>query len=49
MCIDLAPEVFELSDDDVASTIADPADVLSDNVTAAMNACPRGAITIYSE
>ena len=49
LCIDLAPEVFELSDDDVASTIADPTDALWDNVTAAMNACPRGAITIQSE
>lgn len=49
LCIDLAPEVFELSDDDVATAIARPADVLWDSVTAAMNACPRGAITIHSE
>ena len=49
LCIDLAPDVFVLSDDDVASAIADPADALSDSVTAAVNACPRGAITINSD
>lgn len=49
LCIDLAPEVFELADDDVASAIEYPADLLWNNVTAAMNACPRGAIAIHSE
>ena len=49
LCIDLAAEVFELSDDDVASCDAQPADALWDKVTAAVNACPRGAITIESE
>jgi ferredoxin len=46
LCIDLAPEVFDLSDDDVATCDERPSKSLWDAVTAAMNACPRGAITI---
>ena len=46
LCMDLAPEVFELSDDDVATCEAEPADMLWDKVTAAVDACPRGAITV---
>jgi ferredoxin len=38
--------VFDLSDDDVASCVEQPAEALWDNVSAAVNACPRGAITI---
>ena len=48
LCIDLAPETFELSDDDVATCHAQPANGLWDNVIAASNACPRGAITVES-
>jgi ferredoxin len=44
--MDLAPEVFELSDDDVATCDERPSKSLWHAVTAAMNACPRGAITI---
>ncbi|MET0698278.1 MAG: ferredoxin [Mycobacterium sp.] len=46
LCIDLAPEVFDLSDDDVASCVDQPPEILWDSVNAAANACPRGAITI---
>lgn len=46
LCIDLAPEVFDLSDDDVATCDEQPPMSSRDAVTAAMNACPRGAITI---
>lgn len=48
LCIDLAPEVFDLSDDDVATCDEQPADTLWDKVNAAVDACPRGAITIES-
>jgi ferredoxin len=48
LCIDLAPEVFSLPDDDVAICDAQPSDELWDKVNAAMDACPRGAITIES-
>ena len=54
MCIDLAPEVFDLSADDVASCDERPADALWDDalwdtVKAAVDACPRGAIAIESQ
>jgi ferredoxin len=49
LCIDLAAEVFDLSDDDVATCAAQPADALWHKVRAAVDACPRGAITIESE
>ncbi|MGH3642770.1 MAG: ferredoxin [Mycobacterium sp.] len=48
LCIDLAPEVFGLTDDDVATCEAQPSDALWDTVTAAVDACPRGAITVDS-
>jgi len=44
--MDLAPEVFDLADDDVATCDAQPAGTSWDKVEAAVNACPRGAITI---
>ena len=49
LCIDLAPEVFDFSDDDVATCDAEPADALWDKVKAAVDACPRGAIIVESE
>jgi ferredoxin len=47
--MDLAPEVFDLSDDDVATCESQPTDVLWDRVKAAVDACPRGAIAVESE
>jgi ferredoxin len=49
LCIELAPEVFDLADDDVATCDTQPADALWDKVKAAVDACPRGAIAIESE
>jgi ferredoxin len=46
LCIDLAPQVFDLTDDDLATCDAQPSDDLWDKVTAAANACPRGAINV---
>lgn len=46
LCIDLAPEVFDLSDDDVATCDETPAPRLWDTVKAAVDACPRQAITV---
>jgi ferredoxin len=48
LCIDLAPEVFDLSDDDVATCVPRPTDALWDKVKAAVDACPRGAIIAES-
>jgi ferredoxin len=49
LCIELAPDVFDLADDDVATCATQPSDALWDKVKAAVDACPRGAITIESE
>lgn len=51
LCIQLAPEVFDLSDDEVAS--AAPADgewdqPTWDNVKSAVDACPRQAISLLN-
>jgi ferredoxin len=46
LCVDLAPQVFDLTDDDRATCDAQPPGDLWDEVTAAVNACPRGAITV---
>jgi ferredoxin len=48
LCIDLAPEVFDLSEEDVATCAAPAVDALWDKVIAAVNACPRGAIIVES-
>ncbi|WP_244438623.1 ferredoxin [Mycolicibacterium septicum] len=51
LCIQLAPEVFDLSDDEVAG--AAPADGqwdqrTWDNVKSAVDACPRQAISLLN-
>lgn len=45
LCIELAPEVFNLADDEVASAAPTPPEGQWDNVKAAIDACPRQAIT----
>jgi ferredoxin len=46
-CMEAAPEVFELSDDDVLHVLQEePPTELRDKVTAAARACPKVAITI---
>ena len=49
LCLELAPQVFDLTEDDVATCHTQPPDALWDKVKAAVDACPRGAITIESE
>jgi ferredoxin len=44
LCIDLAPEVFDLGDDEVATCDESPPEPLWDKVQAAVNTCPRQAI-----
>jgi ferredoxin len=46
LCIDTAPEVFELTDSDVATCVENPPPELWEQVRAAVDACPRGAITV---
>lgn len=49
LCLDIDPEVFTLSDDDVASALEHPPEDAWPRIRAAVDACPRGAITIVSE
>lgn len=49
LCLDTAPEVFDLSDDDVATCTERPADGLWNQVQAAVDACPRGAIVVVED
>lgn len=51
LCIQLAPEVFDLSDDEVAGA-AQPAGQWDqsawDNIKSAVDACPRQAISLLN-
>jgi ferredoxin len=49
LCLESAPEVFDLSDDDVAECVKQPSDELWDQVSAAIDACPRGAISLIDD
>lgn len=49
LCLESAPEVFDLSDDDVAEAVARPAADVWDHVLAAIDACPRGAISLIDD
>ncbi|MBU8832807.1 ferredoxin [Mycolicibacterium goodii] len=48
LCVDLAPGVFHLDDDEVARAPVHPSESQWDKVRAAVDACPRQAITISS-
>lgn len=45
LCVDLAPDVFELSDDEVATCPEQPAKEALERIRAAIDACPRQAIS----
>jgi ferredoxin len=49
LCVESAPEVFDLSDDDVAECVTQPSDELWEQVNAAIDACPRGAISLIDD
>jgi ferredoxin len=44
LCVDLAPDVFDLDDDDLATNDQTPDESRWDDVEAAIAACPRQAI-----
>jgi ferredoxin len=46
LCIEIAPDIFALPDDDVATCVEHPADEQWHAAQAAIDACPRGAISI---
>ena len=49
LCIEIAPEVFDLTDDDVATCVERPPEEFWEQVRAAVDACPRGAITVAEQ
>ncbi|BBZ01335.1 hypothetical protein MCHIJ_07720 [Mycolicibacterium chitae] len=46
LCLETAPSVFDLPEDDVATCVAQPSGDSWQLVYAAIDACPRGAISI---
>jgi ferredoxin len=47
LCVEIAPEVFELGDDDdVATCDTDPPEAQMPQVRAAISGCPRQAISM---
>lgn len=46
LCVEIAPEIFDLTDDDVATCDENPPDLLLPKARAAVDACPRQAISI---
>jgi len=49
-CMEAAPEVFEVGDDDKAHLLTtNPADALRDKVKLAVRMCPRQAIALKEE
>ncbi|MBB2992828.1 ferredoxin [Mycolicibacterium iranicum] len=49
LCLQSAPEIFILSDDDVAECVAQPSNDQWDQAAAAIDACPRGAIALVED
>lgn len=49
LCLDTAPELFDVGDDDVAICVSQPDDVLRPKAQAAVDACPRGAISLLDQ
>jgi len=46
LCLESAPDLFDLGDDDVATCVLQPSAEQWDLVHAAIDVCPRGAISI---
>lgn len=50
LCVEIAPEVFVLNDDDdVATCDEDPPEALLPDVKAAISGCPRQAISMVAK
>jgi ferredoxin len=46
MCVEIAPEIFDLADDDIATCDDSPPETLWPKAQSAISACPRQAISI---
>ncbi|MFW0785320.1 ferredoxin [Gordonia sp. CPCC 206044] len=49
MCVQVAPDVFDLGDDDLAVCDAHPPAATEESVRGAVGACPRQAISMTAE
>ncbi|MFD6859345.1 ferredoxin [Rhodococcus sp. NPDC060090] len=49
LCIEIAPEIFDLPDDDVATCDEHPPEALWSKAHSAAGACPRQAISITED
>lgn len=49
LCLDTAPDVFDVGDDDLAMCRTEPGPAQWPAVYAAVDACPHGAISIREE
>ncbi len=50
LCVSIAPDVFEMDDDDVLHVVDErPPEEARDRVTAAVNSCPKTAISVVEE
>lgn len=46
LCIEIAPEIFDLADDDIATCDETPPEALWPKALAAASACPRAAVVV---
>lgn len=49
LCIEIAPEIFDLADDDIATCDESPPEALWPKALAAASACPRAAVVIHED
>ncbi|GAB89779.1 ferredoxin [Gordonia rhizosphera] len=49
LCVELAPTVFDIGDDDLAVWQEHPPESADDDVRAAVRACPRQAISMAED
>lgn len=49
LCIEIAPELFDLAEDDIATCDENPPETLWPKALAAASACPRAAVVVVNE
>ncbi|MFD3810422.1 ferredoxin [Rhodococcus sp. NPDC058639] len=49
LCVEIAPEIFDLADDDIATCNETPPEALWPKAHSAVSACPRQAIGIRED
>lgn len=49
LCVEIAPEIFDLADDDIATCNENPPESLWPKAQLAAGACPRQAVSIIED